>query len=148
MRKSDASIRHIVTASIKRNSMYIKKWIRTQLWDRWSETIKLFIAKMIDLAPTELGIIGYLESDSYGYLITTQRVIIYEKDIIRSIKIDDIEKCDFGMNFKGIRGNQTETMTLQCKNGENDQFRFETGYPSMGTIYGLKTVLAVGKTKQ
>ena len=134
-----------MTASIKRRSMYRERWLQTQLWEQWSDTIQAFIAEKVALAPTELGIIGYLESDQYGYLITTQRILIYENSVIRSINIDDIETYDFGMNFKGYRGQQTETITLRCKDGQTDQFRFETGYPSMGTIYGLMTVLTVGR---
>ena len=145
--RTDESIRNIVTAAIKRKAMHLETWTRTQLWDQWSETIKKFIADRAAFAPTELGIIGYLESDSYGYLITTQRILIYENEVVRAINIDDIESYDFGMKFKGYAGHQTETVTLQCKEGRKDQFHFETGYPSMGAIYGLMTVLTVGRAK-
>lgn len=136
-----------MTASIKRHSMHRESWRQTQLWEQWSDTIKSFIAEKVSLAPTELGIIGYLENDEYGYLITTQRILIYENSLVRSIKIDDIETYDLGMNFKGYLGQQTEAIKLRCKDGRTDQFRFETGYPSMGAIYGLRTVLSVGRTK-
>jgi hypothetical protein len=146
MRKTDESRRNLVTASIKRHSMHIETWKRTQLWTHWSEPIKAFIAKTVNLAPSELGIIGYLEEDSYGYLITTQRVVIFEHDQVRSIMIDDIENYEFGLGFKGYRGRPTETFTLRCKGGQTHEFRFEAGLPSMGAIYGIMTLLAIGKT--
>src|SRR5262249_37710209 len=114
----------------------------------WSNEYRNRIENIARFKDSELGIISYPESDEYWYVITTQRVIICEKEQPRSIDIDEIDHYDFWGDFKGVHGKQTEKMKLRTKSGKSDEVRYETGKPSMGTIYGLMTVLAVGRSRQ
>src|SRR5262249_19520989 len=102
MRKSDESIKKLVTASIRRHSIDIETWDRTKLWDEWSNEYRNRIENIARFKDSELGIISYPKSDEYWYVITTQRVIICEKEQPRSIDIDEIDHYDFWGDFKGV----------------------------------------------
>ena len=93
----------------------------------------------------ELGIIAYFESDNYWNLITTRGVVIAEGQNISRVNLDDINHYDVG-DFKGIiTKKKTETMVFKDKDKVIAEMRYETGKPSMGAIYGIRTLMQIGK---
>src|SRR5262245_30045170 len=105
------------------------------------------MADRINLPNGESGIVAYYESKDYWYVLTTRRVVVWEDAQISSMPVETIDGYDFG-DFKGILTTR-QTETMQLKNGERviARFRYETGEESMGSIYGLITLLSVGKER-
>jgi hypothetical protein len=96
MRKSDETIRNLVTASIKRHSIEIETWERTKLWDDLPENIRLIMLQHLRDKTGELGIIAYVESSNYWNLITTRGVVIAEGQNISRVNLNEIEHYEVG----------------------------------------------------
>jgi hypothetical protein len=147
MRKSDVSIKNIVTASIKRHSMNIESWESTRLWDELKDQHRSYIDQAAGFSEGELGIIAYYQNETVWYVITTRGVIFQNEEEVTKVMVDDIEQWDFG-DFKGIRsGGLKEEMKLQLVNGKTVGFIYETGERSMGPIYGVMTLVRVGRAR-
>jgi hypothetical protein len=145
MRKTDQSIKNLVTAAIKRHAMNLETWDHTKLWDSLNDTVRSAITERVDLADGELGIIAYYESEDYWYVITTRGLAVWQAGQIHSTPIDKVDSYSVG-DFKGIlTKRKTDTMQLRHEGRVMTAFRYETGEPSMGAIYGIMTLLSVGR---
>ncbi len=148
MQKSDRSIKKIVTAAIQRKAMAIERWANTRLWDALDEQYRSYIYHAAKFAEDELGILAYYHNKIVWYVITTRGIIWQDGSDLCKIKADEIQSWHFG-NFKGKNIDEPEQirMTLHLSEGRTVYIPYETGKPSMGPIYGIMTLVAVGRNR-
>ena len=140
--KTDQRIKDIVVAAIHRHSMGIDSWVRTRLWDSGDPLVKKELSRSCELAPVELPILySYIDAENWT-LVTTRRVWYSVGRQIGSVTASDVTKHRLG-DFKGHGKQEAERMVISSQDGRAHYCPFETGKPSMGTIYAIMTLCQV-----
>jgi hypothetical protein len=137
--KSDQSIKNIVVASIRRHSMDMNTWVRTRLWDEGDPVLKQELSSICDIAADELPILYSYIDQSNWTLVTTRRVWHSWGGLLGSVAASEVVEHRAG-NFKGYGGQASEVMIISARNSGTHHCPFETGKPSMGAIYAVRTV--------
>ncbi|MGE0130313.1 MAG: hypothetical protein AB7U82_19715 [Blastocatellales bacterium] len=137
--KSDQSIKGIVAAAIRRKSLDMDSWVGTRLWDSGDPAIKKELSLACELDPDELPILYSYIAPANWTLVTTRRIWYSVECQIGSATASDVTKHDLG-NFKGYRNQKVEMMVISSRDGRVHHCPFETGKPSMGTIYAILTL--------
>ena len=140
--KNDEYIKEIVAASIRRHGHDMAKWVGTRLWDQGDCQLKTKLSAACDLDSVEQPILySYIDSANWT-LVTTRRIWCAVDQRVKPVAASDVIGRDLG-NFKGYGQQSSERMQLRCRNGEACYCPFETGNPSMGTIYAIQTLCQV-----
>ena len=137
--KSDPSIKTIVVASIRRHSMDMDTWVRTRFWDEGDLILKQELSSICEIAADELPILYTYVDHANWTLITARRVWRSSDGMVASVAASDVAEHSAG-NFKGYGGQKSEIMLIRARNGEIHTCPFETGKPSMGAIYAVRTL--------
>jgi hypothetical protein len=138
--KTDEYIKSIVSASIRRHSMELSTWVLTRLWDAGDPDIKDELQRRTQLAPGEQPIV-YSSCDPKNWtLVTTRRFWYCDEGHTGSIAVSDVASSEPG-NFKGYGRQMVERMVLTSREGIVHRCPYETGKPSMATIYAVRTLL-------
>lgn len=137
--KSDQSIKNIVVAAIRRHSMGMDTWVRTRLWEEGDPILKQELPSICDIAVDELPILYSYIDQSNWTLVTTRRVWHSCGGLIGSVAASEVVEHRAG-NFKGYGGQASEVMIISARDGEVHRCPFETGKPSMGAIYAVRTL--------
>ena len=127
----DSDVADIVLASIRRHSMHIDQW-------RWTKVGKIHqeLDSVVQLLEAELPLVSYYASHASWYVVSTRRVLWCFRGATHAIPAHQISESKFG-NFKGHGGLEREIMVLVIADGRKLELEYETGYASMGAIYGI-----------
>ncbi len=138
--KTDGNIKNIVVAAIRRHSMDLDTWAGTRLWEAGDPERMNELSRQSELVPDELPILySYCDSRNWTF-VTTRRIWSCNEGGVGSIALPDVETYTLG-NFKGYAGQRIERMAVTSRDGSVRQCPYETGKPSMGTIYAVQTLL-------
>jgi hypothetical protein len=140
--KTDLQIKNIAVASVRRHGMQIETWVRTRLWDNADPAIKSDLSLRCEIASGELPILySYIDTGNWT-LVTTRRVWYPVDQQTGSVLVRDIAEHRAG-NFKGHGGQTVQKMAISAKDGGIHFCPFETGLPSMGPIYAIRTLCLI-----
>ena len=137
--KSDQSIKNIVVASIRRYAMDMETWVSTRLWDEGDQILKQELTSTCHTAVDELPILYSYIDQSNWTLVTTRRIWHSSGGRVGSVAASEVVGHQSG-NFKGYGEQASEVMIISACDGEIHRCPFETGKPSMGTIYAVRTL--------
>jgi hypothetical protein len=138
--KSDTQIKLLVEASIRRHGMHMATWSNTRLWDEGDPGVRHTLQQRCVLEDGELQILYSYPNAAQWTLFTTRRVFAFENGEVRSMTTREIDRADYG-NFKGHRDQHLEWAVLTSRDGREQRCPYETGYPSMGTVYAIGTLM-------
>lgn len=141
--KTDEYLRDIVVAAIRRRGIDMERWVGTRLWDQGDAGIKAKFSRACAFDDGELPIV-YAHVDAANWtLMTTRKVWSSVDGQVSGTDVADVTEHCWG-DFKGIRSQQpSERGRLRLRNGETLWCPYETGKPSMGPIYALRTLRKV-----
>lgn len=140
--KTDETIKAVVAASIRRHGMDMDEWEYTRLWDVGNQGVKSKLLATSPLEADELPIVySYIDAQNWTF-VTTQRIFSSFEGETGFAFAKDIAQENLG-NFKGYGRQTVERMQIVLKDGSSLFCPFETGKPSMGTIYGVRTLRQV-----
>lgn len=125
--------------------MDLDSWTGTRLWDAGDPERVSELLAACKLEPDELPILySYCDAGNWT-LVTTRTIWSFIEGHIASIAAGDVEACAPG-NFKGVDGRQTERMAVTSRAGVVHRCPYETGKPSMGTLYAVQTLLQLRRS--
>ena len=143
--KNDEYIKEIVAASIRRHGHDMAKWVGTRLWDQGDCQLKTKLSAACDLDSVEQPILySYIDSANWT-LVTTRRIWSAADGRVNSVAASDVIETKWG-KFKGYH-ETSERLQLRGRNGETYYRPYETGDPSMGTIYAIRTLRQVTRVE-
>jgi hypothetical protein len=142
MMKSDHRNKNIVTAAIRRKGMEIETWTGTRLWDDGDRQVVDLLSNSCSFAENELPILYSFIDLKTWTVFTTQAVWYMNEGRSGVVRITNIAQYDFGA-FKGLRGEATETLQIVDSEGDIHRCQYETGKPSMGSVYALMTLCVI-----
>lgn len=125
--------------------MDMDTWVRTRLWEEGDPVLKQELSSICDTAVDELLILYSYIDQSNWTLVTTRQVWHSCAGLIDSVAASEVIEHRSG-NFKGYDGQAVEVMLIITYDGEVHRCPFETGKPSMGTIYAVKTLCNLVQT--
>jgi hypothetical protein len=138
--KTDENIRQLVVVAIRRHSMDLETWEGTRLWESAERERQSELSARCSLAPDELPIIySYCDAQNWTF-VTTRHIWSCNEGNVQSVAVAEVTDHSYG-NFKGFAGQEMERMTVTSRDGSVRQCPFQTGKPSMGTIYAVRTLL-------
>lgn len=138
--KSDEQIRDVVAASVRRHAMDLESWSCTRLWELGEPLVRQDLLRHCPLSGAELPILYVFLDDQNWTLVTTRRIWSRCDGALRSSAAADVAAEGYG-NFKGYGDQPVERLTLTLNDGSVQLCPFETGKPSMGPIYAIRTLL-------
>jgi hypothetical protein len=141
--KTDAQIKLLVTAAIRRHSRDLETWANTGLWEAGEQTRQAELLARCSLAPGELPILYSYGDASNWTFVATRNIWSRDEGQIGSIDVADVVEEHFG-NFKGHNDQKTERLILTARDGRVLRCPYETGLPSMGTVYAVRTLRRLG----
>lgn len=145
--KTDASIKNIVSAAIRRKGMNIESWVWTRLWDDGDPAIKESLSRSCSFDPGEL-IILYSYIDLDNWTVFTSRAVWYTNEGKRGkVLIHNIVEHKHGF-FKGHKTLPIERLTILGSDGTEHHCPYHTGKTSMGPVYALDTLLLITKPRE
>ena len=129
--KTDSSIKDISLAAIRRHSIDIEKWAKTNI------SVSDFPLEILSIE-AELPVVYFNADKDNWTLVTTRRVIGQIKSAKSEINFVDLDNYTWGL-FKNKNFDKT-TFRLTDIYGEQFDFLMETGNPSMAIIYSIRTI--------
>lgn len=96
--KSDASIKNITLAAIRRSSREIENWTRTKLIDKFPVDIKS--------RDNELPVVYFKIDDKNWTLITTQRIMGQFESVARQVAFEELDDIVWG-HYKNNKTDKT-----------------------------------------
>ncbi len=145
--KTDEYIKHVVVAAIRRKSIDLGTWVGTQLWDQGDPELKIRLSLACDLDAGEHSILySYIDLATWT-LVTTRRIWCSIDGCVSSVAASEVIEYRRG-HFKDCGHHRSfDRAELRCRNGGTLHCPYETGNPSMGTIYAIVTLCRVTPTK-
>jgi hypothetical protein len=137
--KTDQRIKNIVVAAIRRASMDMSTWVHTRLWDEGDLSLEADLCRSCHWESSELPILYLFVDETNWTVITTRRIVYSVNGDIDSVRGSHVVRYWWG-NFKGYGGQIVEQATLRTEGDEEHHCLFETGAPSMGSIYAIRTM--------
>lgn len=114
--------------------------------DEFNLSVKNGILSEADLKSTEQPVIAGIKTGEYWFLITDERLIVFEKQEIKSLKHTDIKdvSSDVGLNVQlGARQkNEFSQLSIITFSREKLLLKTEPGPPFIGIWNVLKTIAA------
>ncbi len=116
----------------------------TMPFDEFNLSIKNGILSEADLKNTEQPVIAGIKTGEYWFLITDERLIVFEKEEIKSLKHSDIKdvSTDIGMNVQlGARQkNEFSQLSIMTFSRQKLLLKTEPGPSFIGIWNILKTI--------
>ena len=142
MKKSDGSIKDVVLAAIQRNTAGLIGTLRTRIWDEGDPATVAKLQAAVPLGDGERPILyAYFDASNWT-LVTTRRVCYSLGGHVGAVAASEIASVNPG-DFKGLRGQQCDCLTIRSRDGQTHRCPFETGGASMGTLYAVMTLCKV-----
>ncbi len=139
--KTDEDILKIVSAAIRRKSMDYQLWQYTKFWSDFDDRIQQQIYSECNFEQKELPIIAVFIDETTWTLFSSRSIYYASHNMKDKISIECIKNIEFG-DFKGYL-KPIEFMKIELKNDVVHQAVYETGKPSMGSIYAVQTLQQV-----
>lgn len=150
--KTDAYIKDIVVAAIRRKGANIDEWLETRLWDQGDSDLKARLMLSCQLESEELPILySYVDAKNWT-LVTTRRIWCAADDRIRFVAASDVTRAGI---FKGLGQPASRRMQLpprsgemllSSRSGENYYCPYNTGPQSIVTLYAVTTLVRVANS--
>jgi hypothetical protein len=138
--KTDEFIEKIVVASIRRHAMDLDLWAHTKLWQDAAAGCRDDLSTRCPLLPRELPILYSYRDREHWTFVTTRRIWHCDGGPAEALSISDVRDHTAG-NFKGHAGQAWERMTITLWDDSVHKCPYETGKPSMGIVYAVRTLL-------
>ena len=142
--RTDAYIKDIVVAAVRRHSVNMDAWLGTRLWDQGGSYVKAMLSHACELDAGEMALLyAYVAPDEWT-LVTTRRIWASADGHVSFVTASDVANFRAG-NFKGWGHQIFERMELSSRSGRTLRCPYNTGGESMGALYAIMTLVKISK---
>lgn len=142
MKKSDLSIKNICIAAIKRNTIPPFDFKFSKLYTEDTSFADPKILEALKLAADELVICSVIINTTQWSVLTTRRVITWDREELFAYAISDFEERELE-DFKDDFYAKWTKNIFKFSNNEKMPVFIETGRASMVMIYGTQTAFQI-----